>query len=135
MHAAQVVKNQINPVERIKYLADNYSRGDIKHPGARADDSVIIAYDSLLASDGNFEKLIVYSILHHGDSDTVGSIAGSWYGTYYLDEGIHNKNFEKELEVVNEIDELTAQKRLQEIMMENVSVLYQHHYDIIKQKI
>jgi len=51
--------------------------------GGGAIDAVIMAYDSLLESNGSLEKLIVYAILHHGDSDTVGSIAMSWFGAVY----------------------------------------------------
>ena len=71
-----------NPVERFRYLISNFSKG-CEIPGACGDDCTIIAYDSLLRCDGVFEKLIVNSILHPGDSDTVGSIAFSWYGAYY----------------------------------------------------
>ena len=71
-----------NLVQRYKYLTDNFSKGcDI--PGGCADDVLIMAYHSLLQSEGSFEKIIVYSILHPGDSDTVGSIALSWFGAVY----------------------------------------------------
>ena len=70
------------PVERIRYLSQSYSANQ-KNPGSCADDACIIAYDSLLESGDNLEKLLVYSILHNGDSDTVGSIAFSWFGAYY----------------------------------------------------
>lgn len=71
-----------NPVERYRYLSENFSKGcDI--PGSCGDDVVIMAYDALLRCDGVFEKLLVYSVLHPGDSDTVGSIAFSWFGALY----------------------------------------------------
>ncbi len=70
-------------VERIKYLTDKFCKCDKKNPGACADDACILAYDALLQSGDNIEKLLVYSILHHGDSDTVGSIAFSWFGAVY----------------------------------------------------
>jgi ADP-ribosylglycohydrolase len=80
-------KRMRNPVERYRYLADNFSKGyDI--PGSCGDDAVIMAYDSVKRSRGNFEKLILYSVLHPGDSDTVGSIAFSWFAAYYLSEGV-----------------------------------------------
>ncbi|XWV25149.1 ADP-ribosylglycohydrolase [Tupanvirus deep ocean] len=76
------IKTMKNPVQRYKYLIDNFSKGcDI--PGSCGDDALIMAYDSLLRSVGTFEKLIVFSVLHPGDSDTVGSIAFSWYGGVY----------------------------------------------------
>ena len=73
-----------NPVQRIKYLSENFSKGNENFPGSKADDVGIIAYDSVLESGDNLEKLLVYSILHHGDSDTVGSVAFSWFGAYYF---------------------------------------------------
>jgi ADP-ribosylglycohydrolase len=79
------IKIFINPVQRIKYLADNFSNtiGNDFFPGNCGDDATIIAFDSLLQSKGNWEKLILYSILHPGDSDTVGAIASSWYAAFY----------------------------------------------------
>jgi ADP-ribosylglycohydrolase len=77
-------KHMINPVTRIKYLADNFSRAENKFfPGSCGDDGPIIAYDALLLSVGNIEKLIVYAMLHPGDSDTTGCMALSWFATYY----------------------------------------------------
>lgn len=53
------------------------------YPGAGGDDSVIIAYDAFLDAKDSWNKLIVYSMLHVGDSDTTGTIAGGFYGAYY----------------------------------------------------
>ena len=44
---------------------------------------MIMAYDALLDCNGNWEKLIVYAILHIGDSDTIGAVAGGLYGAVY----------------------------------------------------
>ena len=74
-----------NPISRIQFLADKFSRTDQNFfPGACADDSVIIAYDALLECDGSLEKVVVNSILHPGDSDTVGCIALGWFIGYYF---------------------------------------------------
>ena len=62
--------------------------------------AVLMAYDALLDANDNWEKLIYYSMLHVGDSDTVGAIAGGLYGILYgidkvpkqLLEHIENKN-------------------------------------------
>jgi len=77
------IRHLKNPVLRYQYFASNYSKGHENFAGADADDSVIMAYDALLESGSSLEKLIVYAILHPGDSDTVGSIAFSWFGAYY----------------------------------------------------
>lgn len=97
-----------NPVLRFKYLAENYSKGHENFAGSTGDDSVIMAYDALLESGDVIEKIIVYSILHPGDSDTVGSIALSWFGAYY--HSTRNRNLLKsrflELEFFDELDQL-----------------------------
>lgn len=53
------------------------------NPGSNGFDSVIIAYDALLDCSGSFETLIYYAMLHAGDSDSTGCIAGAFYGAYY----------------------------------------------------
>lgn len=75
-----------NLVYRTNYYYDNFGFHDKNNemfPGSGGDDSVIIAYDALLDSEGNWEKLIFYAMLHGGDTDTTGCIAASWYGAIY----------------------------------------------------
>jgi ADP-ribosylglycohydrolase len=79
-----------NPVLRIKYLSEKFSKCNKNNPGSCADDACIISYDSLLQSGDNLEKILVYSILHNGDSDTVGSIAFSWFGGYFFSAENYN---------------------------------------------
>jgi ADP-ribosylarginine hydrolase len=45
--------------------------------------SMLMAYDALLDAGDCWEKLIYYSMLHIGDSDTVGAIAGGLFGAMY----------------------------------------------------
>ena len=88
-------KSFTNLVFRSKYYNDNISsigldsetKGELKFIGSVGDDSVIIAYDCLLDARDNWEKLVIYSMLHMGDTDTTGCIAGSWYGALY---GFHD---------------------------------------------
>jgi ADP-ribosylarginine hydrolase len=69
---------------RMEYYFDNFSHNKkIFSPGSGADDVIIIAYDCLLMSKNNFEKLIYTSMINIGDSDTIGTIAGAWYGALY----------------------------------------------------
>lgn len=73
---------------RSKYYLDNFShldkRGNISNfIGSSGDDSVIIAYDSLVDAGKSWEKLVFYSMLHIGDTDTTGCIAAGWYGAFY----------------------------------------------------
>lgn len=78
----------LNPGERIMYYYDNFSNKESFFPGANSRDSIIISYDCLLMSKDNYEKLIYYSMIHLGDSDTTGMISSNWYGAYY---GFNNK--------------------------------------------
>lgn len=75
-----------NLIHRTKYYYDNFAfadKPDQFFPGGGGDDSVIIAFDCLIDSNGSWEKLVIYSMLHGGDTDTTGSIAASWYGAFY----------------------------------------------------
>ncbi len=60
-----------------------FNRPGYYNPGSNGFDSVIIAYDSVLECEGNFEKLIYNAMLHAGDSDSTGCIAGALFGAYY----------------------------------------------------
>ena len=59
----------------MQYYYENFATNKrVFNPGSGADDCVIIAYDCLLMSKNNYEKLIYTSMIHIGDSDTTGSI-------------------------------------------------------------
>lgn len=78
------IKLMMFPNYRSKFYHENFSFNKNRlYPGAGGDDSVIIAYDCLLDAKDNWEKLIVYSMLHVGDSDTTGTIAGAFFGATY----------------------------------------------------
>lgn len=103
LKAKQTPRMMQNISERIKYLADNFSKNRKDFPGGCGDDATIIAYDSLLEGGKSLEKVIVYSALHYGDSDTTASMALSWYGAAYANSYIIDKkilNQFKELEFV-----------------------------------
>lgn len=121
------LKHMKNPVTRYDYLSKNFSKG-CDMPGACGDDSVIMAYDALLESRHVSEKLIVYSILHPGDSDTVGSIAFSWYGAYYhspQNEYFLNKKFEQ-LEFIKRLHSMSINLQVKLIKIYFYD-LYIHH--------
>jgi ADP-ribosylglycohydrolase len=86
-----------NPVRRYKYLSESYSKKNLSIPGGCADDSIIFALDSIIESKENYEKLILYSALHPGDSDTVAALAFSLFflnnNKYIVPSAI--SNFEK----------------------------------------
>lgn len=99
-----------NPVYRMKYYNDNFAFPNSKFifPGIGAHDSVIIAYDALLDSQypsPSWEKLVIYSCLHTGDSDTVGAIACSLWGAVHGFSGVPQSNY-KHLEFKKKLFEL-----------------------------
>jgi ADP-ribosylglycohydrolase len=71
------------PSKRTLYYNKFSSRKKDIYPGAGGDDSVIIAYDCLVDSQGSWDKIVYYSMLHVGDSDTTGTICGLLYGLVY----------------------------------------------------
>lgn len=78
------IRANLNPMHRIRYYHDNFHKGtQSKQIGASGFLCMIMAYDALLDCDGCWEKLIVYSMLHSGDSDTIGAVAGALYGSVY----------------------------------------------------
>jgi ADP-ribosylarginine hydrolase len=89
----------IYPAKRMTYYFDNFSANKkVFNPGSGADDVIIIAYDCLLMSKSNFEKLIYLSMINIADSDTIGSIASAWYGALYgFDNVPNNLNLNLEL--------------------------------------
>jgi ADP-ribosylarginine hydrolase len=45
--------------------------------------SMLMVYDALVDAEDSWEKLIYYAMLHVGDSDTIGAIAGGLFGALY----------------------------------------------------
>ena len=73
-----------NLIFRSRYYYENFTK-DTRGPfiGESGLCAVIMAYDSLIDSNGKWEKLVVYAGLHLGDSDTVCAIAGFLFGILY----------------------------------------------------
>jgi ADP-ribosylglycohydrolase len=107
----------IYPWKRMMYYYENFaSNKKVINPGSGADDSVIIAYDCLLMSRNNYEKLIYMSMINIGDSDTIGSIVSAWYGALY--------GFERSTDiVVNKLDKYYT-------LIEQLTIgLYEKYYE------
>lgn len=45
--------------------------------------SMLMVYDALIDAEDSWERLIYYAMLHVGDSDTIGAIAGGLFGALY----------------------------------------------------
>jgi len=73
--------------------------------GASGHDAPMIAYDALLGAGDNWDELLLRGMLHGGDSDSTGIIAGCWFGALY---GFNNVNplHYKELEYISRITKL-----------------------------
>lgn len=92
------------PSARTNFYVDHFSKNKAL-PGFMGHDSVIFAFDALISAGKNWETLVVYSMLHAGDSDSTGCIAASWYGALY---GFHQvpENNLKYLEYKKELYKL-----------------------------
>jgi ADP-ribosylarginine hydrolase len=62
--------------------------------GSNGLDSVLIAYDGLLGCKGDWKELCLRAMLHGGDNDTTGCIAGSFYGILYGFQGVPENNYQ-----------------------------------------
>jgi ADP-ribosylglycohydrolase len=79
-------------IEIMEFQKNKEEQPIFQLPGSSGCDAVIMAYDSLLDSENSWEKIVIYSMLHLGDSDTVGCIAASWYGALYGYKHIPSNN-------------------------------------------
>lgn len=94
------------------YNKFSYKPNDI-YPGASGDDSVIIAYDCLIDSDGSWEKVVLFSMLHVGDSDSTGCICGLLYGLTYGTDNINkimvnniNLEYNEALNIISKLEKI-----------------------------
>lgn len=94
-----------NLIERTSFFGP-YVEGKFYWPGGDSFGSILYAYNALLDCDSIFDTLIFYSMLHWGDSDTVGCIAAGLYGAYYGFKNIHD-NLLKDIEFKDELIELS----------------------------
>ena len=111
-----------------QYNEENKDNNFISYfPGSNGCDSMIFAYDALLFCDGSYEKLIYYSILHCGDSDTVGCISSGLFASFYTENLLENNNFNKKInsaKIKNLIDSLELKNKLEDL----ANKLYEKYY-------
>lgn len=70
--------------------------------GSCGHDAPMIAYDALLHSGDNWKSVCERAMLHGGDSDSTGILAGAWYGLLYGIDKVpmkHYYNIEKKDEL------------------------------------
>lgn len=69
---------------RTEYYHENFvDDKKIFYPGNNGDDCIIIAYDCLLMSKNNYEKLIYTTTKMIANTESISSLASMWYGAYY----------------------------------------------------
>jgi hypothetical protein len=97
-----------NLVNRVQFFINNFSRDRPDFPGGRGHDSTIMAYDALLESGGILEKALIYSCIHIGDTDTIGSMTMSWFCLYHISKQYYELLYDRfiQLEYFEEITEL-----------------------------
>lgn len=63
--------------------------------GASGHDSVIIAYDVILGCNSKWGEVCLRGILHGGDNDSTGTIAGAWFGALYGFKGVPERHYKQ----------------------------------------
>ena len=104
------LKTSENLISRFKIMYDiDKSLLEIEYykniAGGNGQSAIIMAYNAVLDCEGNWEKLVYYSMLHGGDSDTVGAIAGGFYGALYGSSDVP-EHLLKHLEMKKELIEI-----------------------------
>src|SRR5690606_36569186 len=66
---------------------------------------LIIAYDTLIDCEGHWEKLICYSCIHPGDTNSTGALAGGLYALFY-DWGDVPEDLLQQIEFKDELTKL-----------------------------
>ena len=51
------------------------------------------SYDALLGCAGSWDELCRRGVLHGGDNDSTGAIAGAWYGALYGNKDVNYLHF------------------------------------------
>ncbi len=105
-----------NLFSRIGFISNRFPRKGII--GGNGDTALIFAYDALLECNNSLEKIIYYSCLHEGDSDTIGAIAlgwfGSWYGAFLVDP--FSRNYKVMTNLINNMENY---REMTELMKDN----------------
>ena len=73
--------------------------------GASGHDAPMIAYDALLGSGDCWVELCKRAMLHGGDNDSTGVMAGAWFGALYGFRGVSKHNY-KNLEYRKRLTEM-----------------------------
>jgi len=80
--------NQISPFFRFQRLFTLSDNNDIYAYGLRGDDSILIAYDSLLFCTRSWDKIILMGTLGPTNNSVMGTICGALFGAKYKFESV-----------------------------------------------
>lgn len=95
------------PSMRIRFYHDYFSSDQSRfYPGSGGDDSTIMAFDCLIEANTSWEKVVIFSMIHAGDSDTIGTMCGFLYGLMYGTDNIGKIMINN----INDIDNLNRVK-------------------------
>lgn len=86
------MKSHLNLIQRLIFYNNIFEINTGSKMGLSGYSAVIVAYDCLLDSGDNWEKLVIYAMINNFDSDTIGSIAGGLYGTLYGFKNVPENN-------------------------------------------
>lgn len=86
----------VTPYTRSQYLYDLSGNTDNFAYGLRGDDSILIAYDTLLYCTGSWEKIILMGTIGPTDNAVMGSICGALYGVVFKFESVLIDKYLKE---------------------------------------
>lgn len=103
-------RSSINLLWRSKYYYDLGIGSNSHIAGDNGDDCMIIVLDCLLDSNGKWETLVFYSMLHMGDTGATGGIAAFLYGLIFRMDDIPNINY-KNIHSQEKLDNLIINLR------------------------
>lgn len=91
-----VTKSTSNVLFRSKYYYDNFAQiiNQNKIIGKTGCDACIVAYDCLVDSKNNWEKLVIYAMLNPGETNVIGALSACWYVTLYGNDNIPHSQYD-----------------------------------------
>ena len=92
--------------DRCFYFYKQFGSHGIFNPGSNGLDGILYAYDSFMESGSSFEKLIYNSMLHSGQTNVTGCIAGALFGAYYGNKDLPNNL--SNIELKDKLNKLVA---------------------------
>ena len=91
-----VNKNKIKPIDKSYiYYYINENQSEFVY-GLRADEAIMIAYDSLLLSEGHWQNMVIVGVLGPTDNSVLGTICGALYGVQYKNNDMQINKYSDE---------------------------------------